>query len=297
MKLSCDIIKDILPLYAENLASQDTRALVESHLAECDGCRAFLAELQSSSPVAETGAGSLNQVRREISRRRWYAALLAFFVASTIFFAAFVYWNTTTVLRAEEAVVSITQENGLIVIKFADDAHARAWVGVDSEVIIQCQTSPADRLFTGIGIGQFEHQFFTYGSNILAFPEDTPRIWYAASGNGEFDVLLWGEDANFGQETLPRLAMGYYFLIALGLGLGLGVGAVLLRKKKVGFFLAMGTVFFWGFALADVLATHGRFTTYDMSGILFPVVILALLITGTAYFAWKTWRISHKDRI
>ena len=38
MDISCDVIQDILPLYAEDLASPATRELVESHLSGCEGC-------------------------------------------------------------------------------------------------------------------------------------------------------------------------------------------------------------------------------------------------------------------
>ena len=32
MKISCNVIRDILPLYAEDLASEDTKRLVDDHL-------------------------------------------------------------------------------------------------------------------------------------------------------------------------------------------------------------------------------------------------------------------------
>ena len=35
-KINCNVIKDILPLYVDDLASEDTKALVESHLKKCD---------------------------------------------------------------------------------------------------------------------------------------------------------------------------------------------------------------------------------------------------------------------
>ncbi len=35
MKLSCNIIRDLLPLYVEGLASEDTRKAVEEHIAAC----------------------------------------------------------------------------------------------------------------------------------------------------------------------------------------------------------------------------------------------------------------------
>lgn len=39
MKLSCDVINDLLPLYHDEVCSEDTRKLVEEHLNECEVCR------------------------------------------------------------------------------------------------------------------------------------------------------------------------------------------------------------------------------------------------------------------
>ena len=38
MEISCDIIRDLLPLYAEDLVSEDSRKLVDDHLCTCDPC-------------------------------------------------------------------------------------------------------------------------------------------------------------------------------------------------------------------------------------------------------------------
>ncbi len=35
----CEIIRDLLPLYMDNACSQESREMVEEHLAECSGCR------------------------------------------------------------------------------------------------------------------------------------------------------------------------------------------------------------------------------------------------------------------
>ena len=46
MKLNCEVIRDLLPLYAEHIASPASTALVEEHLQECDACRAELEQMQ-----------------------------------------------------------------------------------------------------------------------------------------------------------------------------------------------------------------------------------------------------------
>ena len=39
MTNECSIVRDLLPLYAENMVSPDTSAFVEGHLDTCEACR------------------------------------------------------------------------------------------------------------------------------------------------------------------------------------------------------------------------------------------------------------------
>ena len=48
MKNSCDVIRDLLPLYADDACSEDSRKIVEEHLAECPECGSMLRRLQSN---------------------------------------------------------------------------------------------------------------------------------------------------------------------------------------------------------------------------------------------------------
>lgn len=39
MRLSCDVIQDLLPLYVDRACSEDSTGLVEEHMSECENCR------------------------------------------------------------------------------------------------------------------------------------------------------------------------------------------------------------------------------------------------------------------
>ena len=47
MKLSCKVIEDMLPVYADGLCSDETSQLIEDHLRDCPRCGQILAELNS----------------------------------------------------------------------------------------------------------------------------------------------------------------------------------------------------------------------------------------------------------
>ena len=78
MKISCDVAKDLLPLYAEDLCSEDSKRLLQEHLQTCGDCRVqyermknaelFPAETQEADEQsAET---CLTAYAKKIRRRR-----------------------------------------------------------------------------------------------------------------------------------------------------------------------------------------------------------------------------------
>ena len=40
--MKCEIIRDLIPLYLDKVCSEDSRKLVEEHLAECSECRKYI---------------------------------------------------------------------------------------------------------------------------------------------------------------------------------------------------------------------------------------------------------------
>ena len=48
MSKECDIIRDLLPLYADDVVSDASREIIEEHLTDCPGCRDYLSKLRES---------------------------------------------------------------------------------------------------------------------------------------------------------------------------------------------------------------------------------------------------------
>ena len=46
-KIDCNIIRDLLPLYEDSVASQETQELVRTHLADCPACREELRKIRT----------------------------------------------------------------------------------------------------------------------------------------------------------------------------------------------------------------------------------------------------------
>lgn len=53
MKLPCNVVEDLLPLYHDGVCSEESRALVDEHIASCPKCRQILASLDCAVSVSD----------------------------------------------------------------------------------------------------------------------------------------------------------------------------------------------------------------------------------------------------
>ena len=83
-KTDCDIIKDLLPLYEDNICSEKSKDLIEEHLIECEDCREYLESLHGELPPMEPSSEDTAIDQRKIARQKLLAcgilllAVLAF---------------------------------------------------------------------------------------------------------------------------------------------------------------------------------------------------------------------------
>lgn len=87
MKLSCALIQDLLPLYADDACSPDSRTAVEEHLTECAACSRYLQTIRQPNILAGPEDESEAVVRERVMkngfrklRRRWVLSVLSVFL-------------------------------------------------------------------------------------------------------------------------------------------------------------------------------------------------------------------------
>ena len=76
MKNECNIIRDILPLYVEDMVSADTSAFVEEHLEKCAGCHAELEDMKKSNGLEKNNVSVEDEVMPlKVFKKKWYRQL------------------------------------------------------------------------------------------------------------------------------------------------------------------------------------------------------------------------------
>ena len=68
MKNECSIVRDILPLYLENMVSDETGAFVKEHLKGCPECTAELEALKAGPKVEKIGSEMRDRLEAEVMK-------------------------------------------------------------------------------------------------------------------------------------------------------------------------------------------------------------------------------------
>lgn len=81
MNQNCSIVRDLLPLYTENMLSTDSKSFVEEHLKDCPECQAELEALKSDAVVEASVKSTANQntdealplkkMKKTLHKKKW----------------------------------------------------------------------------------------------------------------------------------------------------------------------------------------------------------------------------------
>ncbi|WMJ83745.1 DUF3955 domain-containing protein [Oscillospiraceae bacterium LTW-04] len=113
MGITCEVVRDLLPLYHDNVCSKDSRKIIEDHLSTCPQCRAELAQID-----IEILAGSHTEDIRVISNisKKWKRDILSAFLLGTLLLSILA---SIGCMVAFKAIGSYVSADGVLVEPFA----------------------------------------------------------------------------------------------------------------------------------------------------------------------------------
>lgn len=76
-KLSCHVVRDLLPSYAEGLTEEETSRAVSAHLADCTDCAARYAAMTAPTPETERTEEKQVDYLKTVRRKTWKKVALA----------------------------------------------------------------------------------------------------------------------------------------------------------------------------------------------------------------------------
>lgn len=304
MKIQCEIIRDILPLYAEDMVSQPTREMVEEHLGECEGCTRELAALRTQAVPVESGVKALNRVKDAIRRRRVLSILAVFFLIATLLTGGALMLDAQVYLSAEKAVEEIWIEGDTVRIRWNEGIIATgsncytedpgnyavvAWTNL-LNIMVPTQRVPYEALDEQVKqyFSREEYDSMDSTSTYTVNDGDHVNFWYYDMATGDVTLLLDGKqpypeqamyrDSNRIRAYTFGLTGVCVFLAALGICFRRRwYGKLAMRMAILTGSCALSSVIVTAGQLADI---YGRFTEMlvDSSILVLPMTLCGLCV-------------------
>jgi len=307
MEISCNVIRDLHPLYAEDMVSEDSKKLIETHVCSCAGCKGILDGIRQQTAVPlEAEIHGMERVEENIRKRKSLSVVTAVLLTISILVSLFIYLTVPVLLTAEEAIESVTPlEDGRLKIQYTDASNGRMEWGHGSGYRVRlCYSYRYKSLFPQeLPEGMNDASYGHYDIEGIATSNGEPWIvpvnedwWYLSVHEGKVETLLYDAEAC----TVPPEEIELYgkfenqtpVLVGALVGAVLfGVLALLLRKYSLSRYLGYTGWLFGSYAGSMLLVTGGRMLMVSnlMLHLLY-IPFLAVLYFATGIVAFKLWQ-------
>ncbi len=121
-KKNCDMIRDLLPLYAENLCSEESRNAVAEHLSNCSECKKLLGKMSTSVNVSvDRDITAIKKIKRKIIIKRIAAVVISVIVAYATCIAMIAFMMSPVRIQYGDGM----EDN----VTIQTDSDGNVWVG------------------------------------------------------------------------------------------------------------------------------------------------------------------------
>lgn len=125
-ELNCDVIKDLIPLYIDEVASDASKEIVENHVENCKTCQVYLQELKkkiklpSNQNVHMIDAEKMKGFRKWIRNGKIRAVIIVIAIIILLLMAYFIPRNVK-LKQNENNIVSTWSDNSGDIITFNEN--------------------------------------------------------------------------------------------------------------------------------------------------------------------------------
>ena len=326
MDISCDVIRDLLPLYAEDLTSKASNELIDAHLMGCDACSKQLGILKKTQVIpVDVEVNSLKRVGNTIRRRRLLAVITVLLLITTVVTGGMLLLNAKIYLTAEQAVDRVeVLDDGAIRVHWSEDILIAGTCSLGSE---NPNTSePTGNygiiVWTPLSNILFPRERLTYEEMLAQLPEDiqvhykkeeynshtyqleggaaSQNFWYCSAKDGTGEKLLWDAGNPTTDETFidVNYHIAYYCLILATLSLMLIVPGRKFNNKWYGELCIRASILFGCLCLSVIIVTAGQFMELygEFTEAVGDSTIVAVPMTLTALFARQLYKLNKQDK-
>ncbi|MBE5966115.1 MAG: zf-HC2 domain-containing protein [Lachnospiraceae bacterium] len=295
MKITCNVIKDLLPLYVENIASDDTRILVEEHINSCNSCKKELDKFNKANDIfIDMKLLPIKKVQATLRKKKYLTILFSAILTLLVLIIVIGYLTAPEYIPYSESAVSITEaDNNLMIAHLGDTGfrYSIDYYRTDDNSGYIYDISMWNSIWNRTMNKNVPADFILNPNG-----EMVSSVYYCSSDGKEEDILIYGknQNPNGGRITLPRLFLAYYVYTAAVSAVVLWVILFLFRKKQkmkaIMFKLfALPIAYLLGHICIKGFSTISYSATHDFYAILLAMIpIYCAIMIGERIFASRT---------
>lgn len=297
MKVSCDVIKDLMPLYVEGMLSDESVKLVEEHIGQCENCRMFLKEFDQNREIPED-RNLIPMLKLKSTLRKKKAVAVALTITLTLLFSAvlFSFLSAPNYIPLSEELLDVSELNdGTVIVQFNQTVHGY-------EIDESSSDSGGGNVYhmtawrTSLGDAGLAAEVDRL---ILNTEDEMVSSVYYYQTDGTLDRLIYGRDENpsGGSLSLPRLNLSYYLLAAgLLMLVSLIVLAVFRRNKKVVNLLLVVLLLSLAYMIAHMIVRGVTAASYQSTRDLLAILSITIPLSAVIYLGLVSYNIKKERR-
>ena len=116
-EINCNIIRDILPLYVDDVVSDDTKKMVEEHLKNCEECSKEVELMKNEVYIpAEKEASIIKNFKKKWRNKKLIISGLSILLTGLILFGAFSFvFHFDRIIPYSESLIKIEEQDDMLV--------------------------------------------------------------------------------------------------------------------------------------------------------------------------------------
>ena len=296
MKVTCHVIKDMLPLYSENMLSEDSCKMVEEHIEQCQDCKNDLNDMRTFNEVpVNRDVTPLLKIKSTLRKKKIQTVILSVLFSMIFFIVTFAFLTEPEYIPYNERSVTIIEiGDGSVLAQFDDSINGYDInkYPTDDGYVYHVTT------WTSIWNRNIKKSHI---NNTLLNPngENVTSVYYYNAGVSE-DVLIFGEEIepDGGVITLPRLNLSYYVMIAAGLAIVSGLVMLINYRNKKVFTFSLKLFFLpVAYLIAHILIKGLTTTSYAATRDFYLILIIAMSFYSAFLLMWHLTNDYKKNKM
>ena len=280
MKKECSIIRDILPLYTENMVSDETREFIEEHLSVCNECKKEMEKMRIIDNMPPSNTVPLKNIRKKLLYKKIQIALLTTALVLIIAISVFALLTAPKFYPYSDDILKLTEnQNQSVTITFREDVKGFSYIessDIDTDILV---------IQVEAWTSYFSENILKSSRQSITIPytdKDKISIYYLQN-NDEEDVHIFGHNLLPTGKivSLPRLALNYYLYIAIGSFVLAVLLLVVFRKKEmIRIWLLRLMAIPVSYVLGHIFIKGFSTTTYTLQRDFFLILLVSVMIYG-----------------